>query len=48
MIALQILARDISNRNNYHCYCNINNGFTVEVREQYHICDLMGHRVEAR
>lgn len=32
----------VSSRNNYHCYRNIN-GFTVEVREQCHIRDLMGH-----
>lgn len=32
----------ISSRNNYHRYRNINDEFTVKVREQYHIRDLMG------
>jgi len=38
----------ISSRNNYHCYYNINNGFTIEAREQYHICDLMGRGSSCR
>lgn len=32
----------VSSSDNYYRYRDINNGFTVEVREQYHIRDLMG------
>lgn len=32
----------VSSSDNYYPYRDINNGFTVEVREQYHIRDLIG------